>query len=180
MSGISRVIVGASGSPGSLQALRYAEQLARAHDAIVIPVLAWLPPGGDLADRRTPSGYLRRVWAEDARQRLWETLQLAWGEIPTDPPVQPFVQRGEAGWVLVSAASAPEDLLVVGAGRHGVLARVMRGKVSRHCLAHARCPVLAIPPPASARDLGHRLTGRMHWPRPLTVGELLGDRRAAA
>jgi nucleotide-binding universal stress UspA family protein len=180
MSGISRVVVGASGSPGSLQALRYAEQLARAHNAILIPVLAWVPPGGDLADRRAPCGYLRRVWAEDARQRLRETLQLAWGEIPTDPLVQPFVQRGAAGWVLVSAASCPGDLLVVGAGRHGRLARVISGKVSRHCLAHALCPVLAVPPPASARDLGHRLTGRMHWHRPLTVGQLLGDRGTGA
>lgn len=180
MSGISRVIVGASGSPGSLQALRYAEQLARAHDAILIPVLAWVPPGGDLADRRGPNSYLRRVWAEDARQRLRETLQLAWGEIPTGPPVQPFVHRGEAGWVLVSVASSPGDLLVVGAGRHGRLARVTSGKVSRHCLAHAQCPVLAIPPPASARDLGHRLTGRMHRHRPLTVGQLLGDPGTAA
>jgi nucleotide-binding universal stress UspA family protein len=180
LSGISRVIVGASGSPGSLQALRYAEQLARAHDAILIPVLAWVPPGGDLADRRAPSGYLRKIWAEDARQRLRETLQLAWGEIPAGPSVQPFVQRGEAGWVLVSVASCPGDLLVVGAGRHGGLARLISRKVSRHCLAHAECPVLAIPPPASARDLGHRLTGRMHWHRPLTVGQLLREQDTAA
>jgi hypothetical protein len=57
-----RVIVGASGSPGSLRALRYAEQLALAHDAILVPVLAWVPPGEDLADRRGPSKYLRQVW----------------------------------------------------------------------------------------------------------------------
>jgi len=75
VSGIRRVIVGASGSPGSLQALRYAEELARAHDAALVPVLAWVPPGGDLADRRAPCGYLRRVWAEDACQRLRDTLR---------------------------------------------------------------------------------------------------------
>ena len=48
MSGIRRVVVGASGSPGSLRALRYAENLARAHSATLIPVLAWVPPGGNL------------------------------------------------------------------------------------------------------------------------------------
>ena len=69
VSGICRVIVGASGSTGSLQALRLAEELARAHDAILIAVLAWVPPGGELADRRAPCGYLRRVWQEDADQR---------------------------------------------------------------------------------------------------------------
>ena len=52
MSGARRIIVGASGSPGSLQALRFAADLARDRDAPLIPVLAWLPPGGDLADRR--------------------------------------------------------------------------------------------------------------------------------
>ena len=66
MSGLRRVIVGASGSPGNLCALRYAEHLARASGATLIPVHAWMPPGGDLADWRCPSLYLRRVWTESA------------------------------------------------------------------------------------------------------------------
>ena len=107
MSGIRRVIVGTSGSPGSLQALRYAEELARTHDAILIPVLAWVPPGGDLADRRAPCGYLRRVWTEDACQRLQDALQAAWGEIPAGPSVEPLVERGEAGRILVSDRLLP-------------------------------------------------------------------------
>ena len=45
MFGIGRLIVGTSGSPGSLHALRYGEVLARAHDAALIPVLAWEIPG---------------------------------------------------------------------------------------------------------------------------------------
>jgi nucleotide-binding universal stress UspA family protein len=52
---VLRIIVGASGSPGSLRALRYAQHLARDYDATLVPVLAWLPPCGDLADRRTPN-----------------------------------------------------------------------------------------------------------------------------
>jgi hypothetical protein len=82
VSGIRRVIVGTSGSPGSLRALRYAEDLARTLDATLIPVLAWTPPGGDLADQRCPCGYLRRVWAEDASRRLQDVLAAAWGETP--------------------------------------------------------------------------------------------------
>jgi hypothetical protein len=70
MSGVRRVIVGASVSPGSLRALRYADELARAHDATLMPVLTWLPPGGELADRRSPCGYLRCIWQEDACDRL--------------------------------------------------------------------------------------------------------------
>ncbi len=180
MSGIGRVIVGASGSPGSLQALRYAEELARAHDAMLMPVLAWVPPGGDLADRRAPCGYLHRVWAEDACQRLRDTLRLVWGEIPAGPSIQPAVVRGEAGWVLVHVADCPGDLLVVGAGRRGALARVVSGKVSRYCLAHAWCPVLAVPPPALAGDVAHGLLAWVFWHRPLTPDQVLHDRGKAA
>jgi nucleotide-binding universal stress UspA family protein len=89
MSGLRRVIVGASGSPGNLCALRYAEHLARAADATLIPVHAWIPPGGDVADRRCPSFYLRRVWTEDARQRLREALEAAWGQPSADLTIEP-------------------------------------------------------------------------------------------
>jgi hypothetical protein len=74
VSGPNRVIVGTSGSPGSLCALRYAGYLARVHDATVTPVLTWIPPGGELASRRSPSFYLYHVWDEDAWQRLREAL----------------------------------------------------------------------------------------------------------
>jgi hypothetical protein len=69
VSSVRRVIVGASGSPPSLQVLRYAQRLARDLDAILVPVLAWLLPDGDLADRRTPCEELRRLGPQDARQR---------------------------------------------------------------------------------------------------------------
>jgi nucleotide-binding universal stress UspA family protein len=180
VSGIRRVIVGASGSPGSLQALRFGDELARAHDATLMPVLAWVPPGGDIADRSAPCMYLRRVWAEDACQQLRDTLRAVWAEVPANPPVQPAVQRGEAGWVLVNTACRPGDLLVVGAGRRGVLARVISGRVSRYCLAHARCPVLAVPPPALAQEFGHGLHAWLFWHRPLTPDQILRDRGKAA
>jgi nucleotide-binding universal stress UspA family protein len=69
MAGVDRVIAGTSGSPGSLRALRYAEIVARAHDAALIPVIAWVPPEGDRAPRLY-SGYLRQVWQDMACQRL--------------------------------------------------------------------------------------------------------------
>jgi nucleotide-binding universal stress UspA family protein len=178
--GVRRVIVGTSGSPGSLRALRYAEDLARAHNATLIPVLTWVPPGGDLADRRHPCGYLRRIWMDDARRRLRDALNAAWGEIPDKLPVEPLVQRGEAGWVLVSLACCPGDLLVVGAGRRGALARLVAGKVSRYCLAHAECPVVAVPPPALAREARHGLLGWALWHRTLTADRVLRDQGRAA
>jgi nucleotide-binding universal stress UspA family protein len=161
VSGACRIIVGASGSPGSLQALRFAADLARDDGAPLIPVLAWLPPGGELADRRQPSAYLRGIWKEAAWQRLWEALDLAWGGLPADLQAMPTVLRGEPGPVLVDTASQARDLLVVGAGRRGSLRRLAGCRVSRYCLAHARCTVVAVPPSELAQQAGHRLGRRM-------------------
>ncbi|HEY5988730.1 MAG TPA: universal stress protein [Streptosporangiaceae bacterium] len=172
MSGVRRVIVGISGSPGSLPALRFAENLARVYDATLIPVLVWTPPGGDLADRRSPSSYLRRIWEEDAQQRLLAALGAAWGETPADLPVQPLIERGDAGPVLVGMACDSNDLLVIGAGHRGVMARILSGRVSRYCLAHAQCPVLAVPPPALARQAGRRLFRWVFWHRTLTPDQI--------
>jgi nucleotide-binding universal stress UspA family protein len=175
VSGVGRVIVGTSGSPGSLQALHYAEGMARANGAVLIPVLAWELPGGDYTERAHPSGELRQVWRNLACHRLRDALIAVWGEPPNDPLVQPHVERGPAGWVLVNLACRPGDVLVVGAGRRGALARMIFSKVSRYCLAHAQCPVLAIPPPALARELAHSRLAWMFWHRPLTPEQILRD-----
>jgi nucleotide-binding universal stress UspA family protein len=151
VSGVRRIIVGVSGSPGSLQALRHAAGLARMHQAPLVTVLAWVPPGGDVADRSHPSPYLRGLWRDAAWQRLWQAIELALGSIPD-------VQRGDPGHVLVGFAYHPDDLLVIGAGRRGALAHAVSCRVSRYCLAHARCPVVAVPPPALAQA-SHGLRG---------------------
>jgi hypothetical protein len=110
-----RIIVGASGSPGSLRALRYAQHLARDLDATLVPVLAWLPPGGDLADRRTPDEELRRLWAHDARQRLQDTLTLAWGTPPGRlPPRRPAGGRGRPPGRPRPGRRRPRDPLLPG------------------------------------------------------------------
>ncbi len=175
MSGPRRVIVGTSGSPGNLCALRYAEHHARDCNATLIPVHAWTPPGGELADRRCPNRYLRQIWAEAAWQRLWDALDSAWGQLPSDLTVQPIVQRGDPGLVLTVIASRPSDLLVIGAGHRGVLTRIVSGRVSRYCLAHAQCPVLAIPPPALATDIRRGALGWPFWHRTLTPDRVLRD-----
>lgn len=175
MSGVGRVIVGTSGSPGSLHALRYGEGLARAHGAVLLPVLAWELPGGDHAERVQSSGELRLVWQNLACQRLRDALIAVWGKDPDDPLVQPHVERGPAGWVLVNLARRPGDVLVVGAGRRGALTRMAFSRVSRYCLAHAQCPVVAIPPPALASELRHGRFAWVFWRRPLTPEQILRD-----
>ena len=157
--------------------MRYAQHLARNLDAALVPVLSWLPPDGDLADRRTPCEELRGIWAQDARQQLQDALTLAWGDLPGDLPVQPVLRRGQLAQVLVDAACRPGDLLVVGAGRRSALSRITHGRVSRYCLAHARCPVLTVPPRPLAQETRRRALARAFRHRTLTADQISPDKR---
>ena len=154
---VHRVIVGVHGSLGSLQALRYAAEEARQRDVPLVPVIAWVPPGGDLAERRHSSPYLRKIWREAAWQRLRTAFDDSLGGFPADLKVEPHVERGETGPVLVDVANQPEDLLIIGTGRRALLRRLFRSSVGRYCLAHAKCPVLAVPPSALMDEVGHGL-----------------------
>ncbi len=172
MSAICRIIAGVSGSPRNLPALRYGAALAREHGAVLIPLLAWVPPGGELADRRCSPRHLHQEWECTAWRRMDGALCAAFGGVPDEVPTQPLVVRGQPGWVLVHAAARPGDLLVIGAGRRGRLGRLACGTVSRYCLARASCPVLAIPPPALDLQAGHGLHGWVFRHRRLTLQDL--------
>jgi nucleotide-binding universal stress UspA family protein len=168
MPGVCRIVAGVSGSPGSVHALRHAADLARHHDAVLVPLLAWVPPGGNLNERKDFCPELSQLWEDQAWQRLWDTLDTAFGGLPTDITVQPAVLRGKPGRALTLVARQPGDLLVIGAGRRRTLTRPRCCPVSRYCLAHAHCPVLAIPPPALVEEAGYGLRGwvfRHRWIR---------------
>ena len=146
-----------SGSPRNLQALRYAAVLARGQEAALVPVLAWVPPGGDVAERRNASPYLRKIWRDAAWERLTAAFDDGLGGMPADLRVEPHVERGETGAVLVDIASQPEDLLIVGTGRRRPVGRMFRRSVARYCVGHAKCPVVAVPPSALMDEMGHGL-----------------------
>ncbi len=162
MPAVRRIIVGVHGSLGSLQALRYAADEARLRNVPLLPVSAWLPPGGELAERRAPSSYLRKIWRDAAWERLWAAFEAGLGGMPADLQVEPQVARGDTGPVLVDIADQPDDLLIIGTGRRAGLARALHRSVSRYCLAHATCPVLAVPPSALMDEMSH---GLRYWQR---------------
>jgi nucleotide-binding universal stress UspA family protein len=171
---VRRILVGVSGSLGSLQALRVATEQARERDVPLVVVTAWLPPGGDMADRRAPSPYLREVWVKAAWQRLWTAFDEALGGVPAGLPIEPRVVRGEPGPVLVDSACSEGDLLVVGTGRRDLLGRTLHRSASRYCLTHSHCPILAVPPPELLNALGgtrHMRRPRLH--RHVTVHHIL-------
>jgi nucleotide-binding universal stress UspA family protein len=146
-----RIVVGVSGSPGNLPALRYAADLARGCDAGLTFVHAWMPAGPEFAVWQFPAGPLVLQWQDDAWQRLWRALDQAFGGLPPDLEAEPLIMRGNPGPVLVGTASRDGDTLVIGAGRRGTVGRLRHGQVGRYCLAHAGCPVIAIPSPALNR-----------------------------
>ncbi|MEU5534079.1 universal stress protein [Streptomyces sp. NPDC020362] len=152
-SAAARVVVGVSGSLGSVRALRRATALARRLGAELWPVLAWEPPGGDPAARRSPAaGLLLEEWQRLAKQRLVSVLDEIFGEEGPGVPLHALIVCGTPGRALVATADREDDVLVVGAGRRG-LQRAFSSRVSRHCLAHAVCPVLAVPPSPLESDL---------------------------
>ncbi|MGW2210768.1 universal stress protein [Streptomyces sp. NPDC001781] len=171
-SSAARVVVGVSGSLGSLTALGRAADEARRRGAQLWPVLAWEPPGGDLAARRSPAATVMvPEWERLARERLVKALCDVFGGTDTGVPGQAIVVRGVPGPALVRITDREDDILVVGAGERGRLHRALWPSVSRYCLARATCPVLAVPPSPLQAALAavHR---RNTWRLRLDTGRL--------
>jgi nucleotide-binding universal stress UspA family protein len=158
---VGRIVVGVHGTLGSLQALRWAAAEARERQVPLVAVIAWIPPGGGLAERSHPSAHLRRLWRDSARGRLIAAFDDGLGGIPEDLRVLARVERGDSGPALVDVASQPGDLLVIGTGSRHPVRRALRRSVSRYCLKHAKCPVLAVPPSDLMDKVGR--TWRRSW-----------------
>ena len=157
MGSVRRIIVGVHGTLGSLQALRWAAAEAAERQVPLVPVIAWIPPGGDLSERSHPSPYLRQVWQSAAVKRLSDAFDEGLGGVPEDLEIHARVERGDAGQVLVDVAAEQGDLLVIGSGRRNPVSRALRRSVGRYCLAHSTCPVIAVPPSALMDEMGHGL-----------------------
>ncbi|WP_084701533.1 universal stress protein [Streptacidiphilus anmyonensis] len=181
MSHSGRVVVGVSGTPTSLQALRTAVAEARSTGSSLVAVLAWTPVGGEISYRRAPCPPLLRLWEDEAAWRLRNSFDEALGGVPQDVPVELVTVRGEAGAALVDVADQADDLLVVGAGPRGARARLFHGATTRYCVGHAACRVLSVPAPellaALPRALPHRVPAA---PRELTTASSARGTRSRA
>ncbi|MEU8778931.1 universal stress protein [Streptomyces sp. NPDC048606] len=168
-----RVVAGTCGSLGSLTALHRAAEEARTRDAELWVVLAWQPPLGGPGARGGGGTPLLTGCREGAVRRLREILRTAFGDGPPGVTLAGLTVRGTPGAALVDTVRDPGDLLVVGTGSRTPLLRALCPSVSRYCLAHAPCPVLAVPHSPLQADLEavHRRGGRR---RPLNVADLTG------
>jgi nucleotide-binding universal stress UspA family protein len=151
-----RVVVGISGNLGNLAAVHAAVDEARRSNAPLLAVIAWAPPGGEIGYRRAPWKPILDLARERAEAMVMDAFRDAFGGKPAGVTMVPTLVRGAPGPALLQVAQSPGDLLVVGTGRHGPLARLRHGRVTRYCLAHACCRVLAVPPPDMITDLRPR------------------------
>jgi nucleotide-binding universal stress UspA family protein len=147
-----RVIVGVSGSLGSLVALHAAVAEARQRQSPLVAILAWVPTVGELSYRRVPCPEVLQLDEEDAARRLHDAFEESFGGPPPGLDLSAILVRGDPGPTLVNVADQPEDVLVVGASGHGWW-QALRGSVARYCVSNASCPVLVVPPPALAEHL---------------------------
>jgi nucleotide-binding universal stress UspA family protein len=144
----SRIVVGVDGSPGSRIALAWAMNQAKLTGATVEAVTAWQDP----ARYGTAYGWAAAAFEGDTyatamAKVLDETIAAAATELEAPVTVVPRVMQGHPVEVLLEAATGAQ-LLVVGSRGHGTFAGLMVGSVSQHCVQHAPCPVVVVPPAA--------------------------------
>ena len=127
-----RVVVGVSGSLGSLTALGRAAEEARLRGAVLWPVLAWEPPSGaSAAHRPTALALVVMEWPRLARRRLAAALTGVFGETGPAVPVPALGVPGAPGPVLVALGGRAGALLAVGTGRRGRLHRALPPSTKR-------------------------------------------------
>jgi nucleotide-binding universal stress UspA family protein len=136
MTGDSTILVGVSGSPASLAALRWAaDEAARRECRLRIVTISQC---------EQHASYARLVDSDQGPDRLeqaWLVLtEAARAVLGSGPWRNTSVEavEGRTEHELVSA-SAESDLLVLGSGPAAVL-----GPVVRTCLTEARCPVVVV------------------------------------
>lgn len=139
MSGL--IVVGLDGSDSSIEALRWAAAQARLAGSTLDVVSAWHYPASLGWSTPWPSEFNPEA---DAQKALSEIVSRELGG-ERDLAVRETVVEGHPAEVLLDEAKRA-DLLVVGSRGHGAFAGMLLGSVSQHCVAHAECPVVVVPP----------------------------------
>jgi nucleotide-binding universal stress UspA family protein len=141
---VQQIVVGLDGSPGSLTALHWAADEARAHGATLRVLAAWHPSAVSSLPAWGVAEPVETALAE-LLEGLRETLA-AEGVVAGDGlAVESVVVEGHPAGALIEAATTA-DLVVVGRRGHGGFSGMLLGSVSQHVAAHAACPVVVVPP----------------------------------
>ncbi|WP_406176222.1 universal stress protein [Streptomyces sp. NBC_00996] len=142
------IVVGVDGSAASEEALRWAAGQAELTGAELRVITAWRLP--------VTYGYPPDYSGVGYQDRARETLDAAIGQVLGPTPrlaVDARVEEGHPAQVLLAAAGEA-DLLVVGSRGHGAFTGMLLGSTAQHCLRHAPCPVLVVPPGTATGSRG--------------------------
>jgi nucleotide-binding universal stress UspA family protein len=131
------IVVGYDGSDSATAALQWAVTQAELSGADVEAISTWEWPASFGWAGPIPAGYDPEA---DARRLLEEAVAGAVAEHP-GITIRTTVTEGHPAPALIEA-SKRASLLVVGSRGHGEFTGMVLGSVSRHCAAHAHCPVL--------------------------------------
>ena len=139
--GVNRIVVGVDGSDTAGDALDWALEAGRLHQARVEIVHAWTMPygvGEPFAPAYDPASVGgRRAPHPRHRCRTADTSGLP-------APVIRTLAPGNASAALLDAAEAA-DLVVVGSRGLGGFKGLVLGSVSHHVAHHSTCPVIVLP-----------------------------------
>lgn len=137
------LVVGADGSPASVEALKWALAYAALIDAEVRVATGYTYPFTIfLAPTYTEADYER-----DAAEALLVTVEHATVEAP-DVPMTTTVMEVKPGRLLAEMSRGAEAL-VVGAHGQGEFPGMHLGSVANYCVHHAECPVVVVHAPAA-------------------------------
>lgn len=137
------IVVGIDGSEGSLTALRWAADEARARGARLRVLTAWHVSAVSTIPAFGVGQPTDEVLAE-LRRGLDRTLVEESLGGDRGPEVVAEVVAGHPAAALLEASDGAE-LLVVGSRGHGGLAGALLGSTSQHVVQHAPVPVVVVP-----------------------------------
>ncbi|HEY2330339.1 MAG TPA: universal stress protein, partial [Acidimicrobiales bacterium] len=133
-------VVAVDGSDGSVEALRWAIDMAEVHDATLTAVTAW-----SWLDQPEELAFSATYTEDDARSELEATVKATLGDRPPGR-MAPIAARVVNDLPVPGLQSAAEgaDLLIVGARGHGGFASLRVGSVSERLLESSPCPIAVV------------------------------------
>ncbi|WP_052442887.1 hypothetical protein [Streptacidiphilus neutrinimicus] len=131
----ARVVVGVRDSAKGRAQLRRAAAEARRKGAVLVPVLAWSPAGGEPLYRTRPCPELAHAWERRACAKLDAVVSETLGSEQLPTAVRPVTVRAASLADAVTAtATAPTDQVFAPAARPTLRARL--GRRHPRALAH--------------------------------------------
>ncbi|WP_042431548.1 universal stress protein [Streptacidiphilus anmyonensis] len=171
---LGRVVVGVEDSLAGLRALREAVDLAQRRGTEVLAVRSYRRPSDTAVDLCCPAmspqaltatDDLRSSLRREALAAVRRVFELAMGGVPQDVVVRAVPEDVPLHEALPATACRENDVLVVAVpARSHWWWRPGRALAGR-CLDRAVCPVLVVPPPQAARELGGRWVPWRRWQR---------------